>query len=323
MQWDFTFDTGQLNPSSEPSHVAEYVRTHWAELINDEHEQADTARRLTSAVRRDALEALEMLARVSSDALTWATEQIAASLEDDDDNEADMEYFSVTTGLAGRATEAFEDIICLLQLGRISGAHARLRSLQEIFIVNTVIAVHGQPNGDHPGLPRAYTNHHRVFARSLAEELLATGDLDPHILDDETLTKLENIRAELIAQYGPAYKTLWGWAVELFPSKTQITLSRLAKLIDERLSALNSIASRYVHASSEGWLDYQDDKPNDLGSFDYVAVLASGLLLLTLQSVIPLRVEKDGEIDTEGEAWLDSMIRLQAKLNPRDSAPDR
>ncbi|MDD9152593.1 DUF5677 domain-containing protein [Plantibacter flavus] len=314
MNGDFAFEIGRLIPPGPEMHIAEHVRVHWAELIAAEREQENAERNRIAALHRQSLEAMRLLALVSNDALTWAKQQFSKSLEDEGGSQDETEYYAVTSGVAGRAIEAFEDIICLLEAGRIDGAHARLRSLQEIFVVTAVIAVHGQPDGEHPNLARAYADHHRVFARSLAEELLATGNVKSQILDEKVLIRLEQMREELIGRYGSEYKSLWGWAVELFPPKTRVTLVRLASLIDVELAALNSIASSHVHASSEGWHAFIAADDDTTGGFDYVSALGSGLFVLTMQCVIPLSISRDGEVDLSGEAWLQSMGHLQSLL---------
>ncbi|WP_152030941.1 DUF5677 domain-containing protein [Agromyces aureus] len=310
---EFDFEIGRMARSPKRSLIAQEIQARWLELSAVADKLSGTQRAAAIARRQDMLEALRVLLLTGHEALAWATERVSRSLTDsDDDDRAFGAYYAVTSGLAARALETFEEILCLLENGLARGARGRLRTLEEIFVVAGVIAYHGDPAGDHPSLPMRYIEHRDVFARGLADELIATGSLpDNHALDAETLAQLERRRTELVEKYGKEYQRLWGWASELFPPKTQINLGVLAETLNVELRGFYSLSSRHVHASSEGWHEAREDDGEEGDNAGFVGTFAAGYLVLTLQAVIPTRVVVDDEVaDRTGEAWSDALVWL-------------
>jgi len=310
MNIDLDFEIGSTpdDPSSSP--LAKLIASDRSSILQEI--RANRADRAAGVIERhgEQLDALLLLIAVGGDALNWAIEHINSSLDDDDEDGAFAEYYETLAVLAERAITTCAEIHHLLSIDFNSGARARLRTLEELFLVIVVLAVHGRPDGDHPDLITRYREHHGVFARSLAEELLSSGAMpEGHALDAKTLLTLEHVRADLVAKYGKEYRTLWGWASGLFPPKTQITFGKLSNLVDIDLAAFNSLASRHVHASSEGWHEAQEKEAES--DFGYVAALSSGYLHMALQAVVPVAsTSPDQEADTTGRDWHGALYAL-------------
>lgn len=260
------------------------------------------------------LDSFLLLLAVAGDAVDWTVGHINGSLGDDDEDKQFALYYETLFVLSRRALTTATEIYELLTNDLIAGAKGRLRTLEEIFLVAAILAVHGQPDGDHPDLVQRYREHHKVFARSLAEEMLASGNLGQgHALDEETLRGLETQRDRLVAAYGKEYKTLWGWAACLLPPRTKLTFGKLSELVEINLASSNSLGSRHVHASSEGWHEAVEQ---DSGfSFNYVATLTSGYLYMTLEAVIPIKSQPEhGDPDTTGSDWLATLHMLVLEM---------
>jgi len=314
MNVDLAFEIGTIPLNPAKSEFARVLQTEYESLARDlQAEQAAVA-----SSQRDKyggrLDALLLMVALGNEALTWAVAHLNDSLGEDTEDAAFARYYETLTVLAQRALTTTEEIVNLLTANLVSGARGRLRTLEEIFLVTAILAVHGQPDGAHPDLIERYREHHRVFARSLAEELIASGALpETHNLDATTLTELEQVRSELVGKYGKDYRSLWGWANVLFPQGTKITFSKLSNLVNVDLAAFNSLSSRHVHASSEGWQEAVDTDSS--GNLGYVATMASGYLYMTLQAVVPVSsTREDGSVDKRGSEWHEVLHDLALRI---------
>lgn len=315
MNVDLDFEIGTMPDDPHSSPLAKLIASDRVAILQDI--RADRAQRIADVAKQhgEQLDALLLLIAVGGDALNWAIDHINSTLGDDEEDKAFAEYYETLAVLAERAITTCAEIHQLLSVDFNSGARARLRTLEELFIVIVVLAVHGRPDGEHPELIKRYREHHRVFARSLAEELLSSGAMpDDHALDAETLLELERDRAELVTRYGKEYRSLWGWAAGLFPPRTQINFGKLSNLVDIDLAAFNSLASRHVHASSEGWHEAQEKSGES--DFGYVAALGSGYLHMALQAVIPVSsTAPDQDVDSTGRDWHDALYALVLQVH--------
>lgn len=320
MDVELDFEIGAIPAEPHSSPLSRQLASDRQSILQSIHADLEARISETQQSHGERLDALLMLVSVGGDALDWAVAHINGTLGDDDEDHTFAHYYETLAVLAERALTTTAEIYHLLRVNLIPGARARLRTLEEIFLVTTVLAVHGYPGGEYPDLITRYREHHRVFARGLAEELLNSGIVDPvDVLDADKLQELENVRVELVGKYGKSYQTLWGWAAGLFPPNTRITFGKLSKLIDVDLAAFNSLASRQVHASSEGWHEAQEQ---DSGfDFDYVAAMCSGYLHLTLQAVVPVSsTSKDNDVDAAGHDWQAALytLVLEVRGTPAD-----
>jgi hypothetical protein len=310
MNLDLDFEIGSTPASTATSSLARLISSERDSILTGV--LSDRASREKQVRERNGkqLDSFLLLIAVGGDALSWAIEHINGSLENDSEDTNFARYYETLAVLAQRAITTAAEVQHLLSMDLNAGARGRLRTLEEVFLVTAILAVHGRPDGEHPDLIARYREHHRVFARSLAEDLLHSDSLsEEHALTPETLVELENVRDELVGKYGKQYRTLWGWANVLFPANTKINFGKLSRLLDIDLSGSNSLASRHVHASSEGWQEaFGQDSQFDFG---YVSSLATGYLFMTLQAVVPASSRgEDGVLDTTGRDWHEALHSL-------------
>lgn len=122
------------------------------------------------------LNAMDPLYFSAVEASNWAKDAVHAALKDDDDREAFDHYYGVVRGLVARALASYAETTWLLRGGYPQAALTRVRFLHELFVTAELLAQYGRPDGEHPELVDRYLEHHEVFIRATADDLIATGE---------------------------------------------------------------------------------------------------------------------------------------------------
>ena len=267
---------------------------------------------------------MRLLHETAREAINWGSRIVHDHLEDGPDDDALAQRTKVLVALSGRALLAFDEMAWLLAGGYPRGAWTRVRSIHELFIVALALGLYGGPDGEHPDLVERYVRHHDVFALSMADDLIGTGD--PAIkekLDDEIRMALSDKKRVLIEKYGKGFARPWGWAAPLLPKGPSFT--GLNKLFLPQFGTFYGMASAHIHAGSQGlhdaWIE-SDEKQGlimagaekrDLAA---PAILGSGFLIGIIGTVVPtsVRAEGDGEPISDGRYFLGALSRVQAQV---------
>jgi len=285
-----------------------------------------------------SFEAMELLRETACEAINWASDTVHDTLQDNPEDAAFAKYINAAVGLSGRAVLAFDEVAWLLRGGYPRGAMTRVRSLQELFVVASTLALYGSAEGDHPDLVERYLAHHEVFTRKVADDLLATENegLDS-TLNEEVLQALTEKQKALIAKYGKQFSQSWGWAAPLFPSSNP-SFTGLSKLILQTFNAFYGIASAEVHAGSQGLNEAAREAENGDKYFlagpqkeglEVPAILGSGFLIGILGTVVPISVKFPGqdEPSIDGRYFMSALVRIQEQIrdgiNPSAQADER
>lgn len=214
----------------------------------------------------------------------------------------------------------------MLRGGYLSGAWARVRSLQELFVVAATLGLYGSSGSCHPELVERYLNHHEVFTRTVAEGLLATeNDGLEETLNSEVLRALACKRESLIERYGKKFSGPWGWAAPLFPHSTP-TFTALNKLILPSFNVFYGISSGHLHASSQELAEATREAESGERYFlagpqkdalGVVAALGSGFLVGLLGTIIPTSVKLPDtpELNRDGYFFLSALARIQEQVS--------
>lgn len=337
MDVEFSFEIGAMPPKDDAR-----FEKFWAEFSQEAAGSRSAKSEERSSFREEMLrdsqagfDAMELLHESANEAINWASNLVHDALEVDDvEDDAFAEYFNVLVGLGGRALLAFDEVAWLLRGGYPHGAWTRVRSLQELFIVAATLGLYGSPGSAHPDLVERYLNHHEVFTRTMADELLATeSDGLREALNKEVLQALARKRETLIETYGKKFSGAWGWAAPLFPQSNP-TFTALSKLILPSFNAFYGIASSYLHASSQGLVEAAREADNGERYFlagpqkeglGAAATLGSGFLVGVLGAIIPtsMKFPDDPEPNNNGYFFLSALARIQeqVRMGMGDSGP--
>jgi hypothetical protein len=107
-----------------------------------------------------------------------------------------------------RGCQVTDEIICLLENGFADGAMARWRTLHEIAVVAAVISQHGET------IAERYLDHQAVESKRALDKYMACyKDLGYEPLPAREQRKIVKAYDQVIAKYGPSFKTDYGWAV--------------------------------------------------------------------------------------------------------------
>ncbi|TKX50421.1 hypothetical protein EXE49_07160 [Halorubrum sp. ASP121] len=142
----------------------------------------------------------------------------------------------------------------LLKGGFADGAFARWRSLYELAITSSFISQHGNETAE------SFLNYHNVWEYYFAETYQEhQDDLNVEPLEPEVLEDLEEIKEELVDQFGESIDDNGygsGWAAEAHSGSGGPSLHSMKEDVDlEHLSPYYKLACESVHAGSKGTLD--------------------------------------------------------------------
>ena len=118
--------------------------------------------------------------------------------------------FEALVRLHAKAVMTAGEVMVLLRSGYSSGALARWRTLHEVWVVSLLLL-----DGDDE-LSRRYLHHEVVETLKAQEEYEETWEDLGHEPPDWTAAERDQIRAELAAEFGPAFLRDYGWAAPLF-----------------------------------------------------------------------------------------------------------
>lgn len=249
------------------------------------------------------------------------SEAYADKDSDKEETRALEDYDWIMRGLTARGALAFAEVTWLLEGGFPQGATARVRTLHEIAITASIIAIHGNPDGSHPELVERFARHHEVFNVATAKQLTDTGALSDGFFDEEAMELLREKRRALLAEFGSKFGESYGWAQPLFGASEKVSFSKLSSLVEPSVSYLYRMASSHVHADSEGWQHSLVDRggksvfaagPTNFG-LALPASLACQLLLVVLEFAVPTSITIGGEEKTDGALLLRGVKNLAEK----------
>jgi hypothetical protein len=161
--------------------------------------------------------------------------------------------FETLVRLHARACLTASEIRALLASGHSLGADARWRTLHELAVVAGLIKRYGAEVAERYQL-HAYvdTLRNAEAYQAVCSKLqqYAGSGYDP--IPDDELSQLRGTVAELVARFGRAYKSDWGWAAHLFGDRPP-TFSQLEQLAElEHLRPLYRLGNLGVHAMAKG-----------------------------------------------------------------------
>lgn len=119
----------------------------------------------------------------------------------------DSYWLQVISRLQVRACRTALDILALLRAGFADGAHARWRSLHELAVVTTLIALGGEE------LAERYAKHGNIDTLKSAQKFYATRGSDRWPIENHRNLKSHVSEvAKLKSSYGDQFTTDYGWA---------------------------------------------------------------------------------------------------------------
>ncbi len=193
---------------------------------------------------KQPLEELRMLVTVSRE----LGDSINKGISQSPDSSTHKHLIDVLRRSHARACQITEEVICLLESGFSDGAMARWRTLHEVAVVASFVAVHGED------LAERYVLHQAVESKRAAENYIECRPrLGYEPLDPKEIQAIKNSYDTVIARYGPDYaKGDYGWAGHhLGLAKPTFKDIERATGVDD-LRAHYRMASHNVHANSKG-----------------------------------------------------------------------
>ena len=236
--------------------------------------------------------------------------------------------FEALTRLHARACQVSGEVLALLHAGFADGAHARWRSLHEMAVVANFVQKHGQE------LAERFLLHEKIQQYRLAcqyQKSFARLSIEP--LSTETVDSLKVQHDELIARFGEAFKTDYGWASSAIGSNRP-TMSDIEQHVQlDHMRPYYRMASDNVHPNSHGAYfrlglhsSQQGDVllagPSNVGLADPGHSTAISLLLVTtdllatesdMDSVVTMKILAE-LTDEVGEAFLKVHQELEASV---------
>ncbi|HKP90337.1 MAG TPA: DUF5677 domain-containing protein [Thermoleophilaceae bacterium] len=153
--------------------------------------------------------------------------------------------FDALTKLHARACRVASEVVVLLRHGYPEGAHARWRTLHEIAVTMFFLKTHG------PEVAERYLLHDAVRRYAAAEEYQkhhqALG-YEPY--SQEELDSGRQVRDALVARFGDAYATQYGWAASVLSSPTFRSIEEAANM--QKWRPWFRMASEGQHGGSHG-----------------------------------------------------------------------
>lgn len=162
--------------------------------------------------------------------------------------------FQALLHLHSRSVQVALEIHHLLDGGFADGAFARWRSLYELSITSSFISNHSEQTAER------FLSYHNIweyyFAKTYQEH---QDDLNVEPLEPEVLDELEEIKDELVDQFGESIDDNGygsGWAAEAHSGNGGPSIHSMKEEVDlEHLSPYYKLACESVHAGSKGTLD--------------------------------------------------------------------
>ena len=154
--------------------------------------------------------------------------------------------FEALVRLHGKAVMTAGEVMVLLRGGYSSGALARWRTLHEVWVVSLLLL-----DGDDE-LSRRYLHHNAVETLKAQEEYDETWEALDQEPPDWTAAERDEIRAELAAEFGPAFLRDYGWAAPLF-NDTAPKFKQLQERVElDHWRGYYRMASHGTHANPKG-----------------------------------------------------------------------
>lgn len=154
----------------------------------------------------------------------------------------------VVSALQARMSRVMTEVHALASDGLPRGALARARTGHEIAVFATILSEQGAPNGDHPDLVQRFLDHARVQAYQDAYTYQASGAGD---LSDELVEDYGYASREVVSEHGRDFKSIYGWAVPLFPPGRRIQFPDLEELAGlQHTRSFYKWANHDVHATA-------------------------------------------------------------------------
>jgi hypothetical protein len=224
------------------TNVLVVLKRRWrGELRGQHREYAGFQRRL---YRRwgEPLGLLRMLLTISREYGASVNQELRGSSVTDSPH-----LVEVLTRLHARACQIVDEIPVLLSAGFADGAMARWRTLHEIAVIALFVGEHGEQ------VAERYVQHQHVESRRAAHDYVACQErLGYEPLEPSELSDVEHAYKAVVARFGGAFTTQYGWAAQQFgikkPSFSDI--ERAAGV--DHLRAHYRMASHNVHANPKG-----------------------------------------------------------------------
>ena len=154
--------------------------------------------------------------------------------------------FEALVRLHGKAVMTAGEVMVLLRRGYSSGALARWRTLHEVWVVSLLLL-----DGDDE-LSRRYLHHHAVETLKAQEEYEETWEALGREPPDWTDAERDQIRAGLVAEFGPVFLRDYGWAAPLFHD-TAPKYKQLQERVElDHWRGYYRMASHGTHANPKG-----------------------------------------------------------------------
>ena len=154
--------------------------------------------------------------------------------------------FEALFRLHGKAVMTAGEVMVLLRSGYSSGALARWRTLHEVWVVSLLLL-----DGDDE-LSRRYLRHDDVETLKAQEQYEETWEALGHEPPDWTAAEREQIRAELAAEFGPAFLRDYGWAAPLFNDTAPKYKQMQQRVKLDHWRGYYRMASHGTHANPKG-----------------------------------------------------------------------
>jgi len=197
-------------------------------------------------------EPLELLERL----IVWSMECGRAIIQDHgfQARQDDNYQLEALLHLHSRSVQVALEIHHLLKGGFADGAFARWRSLYELSITSSFISNHGDETAER------FLSYHNIWEYYFAETYQEhQDDLNVEPLESEVLEELEEIKDELVEQFGESIDDNGygsGWAAEAHTGNGGPSLHSMKEEVDlEHLTPYYKLACESVHAGSKGTLD--------------------------------------------------------------------
>ena len=192
---------------------------------------------------RRPLDLLEMLIVIATESGEAFSDHWPWSKDKDQDL-----VFDVIRSLHARGCQISEEILTLLKAGFSSAAHARWRALHETNVTAMFIAEHGRDTAERYLLHEHIESHKAALVYQKHHTAIRHPPMSKAELD-----KQASMRDRLVAQYGKAFKSSYGWAAAALQRIDEgVRFSDIEDSVKlDHLRPFYKMASHPVHASSK------------------------------------------------------------------------
>ena len=159
--------------------------------------------------------------------------------------EVNSQQFEAMIRLHGKAVTTAGEVLTLLGAGYSTGALARARTLHEVATVALLLAEHDED------LARRYLAHEVVESLKAEEELQEYHERLGYEPPDSTVEERQQIRDDLVAEFGSDFLSDYGWAAPLVKDKPTFTKLEQRATLDHWRPHYR-MASQGVHANPKG-----------------------------------------------------------------------